>query len=980
MSKVREKDIAIIGLCFNLPGGDAPESFWNSMLSEQDCICKASEFRESLNISDVSGDEIRAGFVKNVDRFDAAYFNILPQEAAAMDPRQRMFLEIAVSAADIAGYGGKKLWGSDTGVFVGTSGVPEPVAESAHYVKNATHYADSMIANRVSDFMNLKGPSKITDSLCSSTLAAIHEACQSLRYGECKIAIAGGINLILSKRHVQLLSNMKLLSYSGKTKTFDEKADGFALGEGAGAFVLKPLKKAIQHRDFIWAVVKGSAVNHNGRTGNMMMPHAGAVAGVVEKACKDAEIDPKTISFIETTGTGAPLADAVEIQGLKNAFKKFTTMKNFCGLGAVKTRIGNMESASGVGALVKTILSMKHKIIPKNLNCTKINPLLNIEHTPFFLCNKTIDWHTHDFPLRAGINALGIGGTNSHIIIEHAPANRFFHKKKQAPAPHLLCLSARTIDALKSLARKYLNFINSEAHIDVSDMCLTHNMGRAHFPRGISIMAYTRSEIIKSLKIISELPEYKWSELKNLFFKISGVIDGPDKKNKGLSDFRNHYTGGRESEKYPVERFSQVVFVVEHEHLHEAEFLKSRGIIPEYILKPGEPISDAKGFYVVIVLGPLPNNEKMAECFGSSCFIRWPRETRDETALTRLVAQVYGMGAAIDFEAFYSERNYQKVPLPSYAFERKKYPVSQNSGYAGANLKQFDFLDPILNKISKNCSAVYIEKHIAEAFSQTLIQIFGCAPYKIKPEKEFKDYGINSIITIQLLSILESRLGIQSGPLVFSRHPSIKSISAYLASCYKDDAPIEHKRAEHKRAEQKRALTKSLTLVDPRPNHLKHILGWLNDPEINQWLDPFFQKGLSPREIGFFVSKKDKFTYIIVYDSRPVGICGLIDLDVQNQSAETWLVIGDERALAHAVGFAAGIVLCKKAFYELNLQTLVGKVRIDNEPALSMMRYKGWRRIGVLKNSLRVGDRFYNQQLFQLTRSDFESKNNYLQH
>ena len=246
-----------------------------------------------------------------------------------------------------------------------------------------------------------------------------------------------------------------------------------------------------------------------------------------------------------------------------------------------------------------------------------------------------------------------------------------------------------------------------------------------------------------------------------------------------------------------------------------------------------------------------------------------------------------------------------------------------------------------------------------------MIRVFGYSPSDIDADRDFRDYGINSIVTVQLIHILETRLGMKIGPLVFGRYPTIRSLAEHLADRYKTS-----------RSADEDAKDGDVTLVEAGREHVECVLGWLNDPLINRWLDPFFQKGLSVKTYGFFLAKRDKKTFIVYYRSQPVGICGLVDLDQQNRSAESWLVIGDPKALAQGAAVQAGKALFEKAFGEFGLETVTGKVRSDNEPALVVMRYTGWRKVGVLRNSLKVADRFYDRVLFQMTRSEFEAVNN----
>jgi len=1018
MGKIRKKDIAIIGFSFKLPGGEDPDAFWSTLLSEHACIRSAPQDRwHRKDPSFPETDGLLAGFLEDTDRFDAAYFNIPPQEAAAMDPRQRLFLETAVTAADIAGYGGEKLWGSDTGVFAGASAqpAPHPPATQTEFWENGTHHAEAMIANRVSHYMNLQGPSKTIDTLCSSTLAAIDEACRSLRSGECRTALAGGIHLISSAHHIALLRKMNLLSSSGRCKTFDETADGFVLGEGVGVFLLKPLGAALSDGDFIWGVIKGTAVNHTGRTDNILMPDAGAVARVVEAACRDAGIEPESVTFIETNGTGTPLGDAVEFQGLKQALQISSRKKHFCGLGAVKTRIGNLEAASGVGALVKILLSMKYEKIPKNLYFKKINPLIQITDSPFYLVNEVVDWKPTPFPRRAGINACGIGGTNCHLIIETPPTSRPIGKKQDGTLPQLLCLSAKTLEALKALCGQYLVRIESQPDLNIPDLCATHNTGRIHFPFGLSVVFQNRMELTTALRQISTRCEDQWGGLKNVFFNKENREDisrRPAEKSGILSNLRKHYRAETVPRKFWCRRSGRIVFLTGDAQTAQtlttryrgAAALKSRGIVPDRVLglKKGARVARAlaagsidnesvrdcldlknpgvdespdaffaalktvssDGFCIFINLGLSAKEVAWAAPDANDGHvIAWPREEGDEAALVRLVAALYALGGPVDFATFYGETFFQKTFLPPYPFERKFYPYRPATDVAVSQPDEFAFLDAVFYELHPGLSGSEIENRMAEMLNRALVRIAGYHPSDIDPDRAFSDYGINSIITTRLIGILESRLGFQIGPSIFSRYATIRTLAAFLADgCA---ACRQSHRADPLPGDP-------VILKEAGQAHLGDVLRWFSDPQTTQWLDPFFQTDFDAKAFGFFLSKKDKKTYIIRFHSAPVGICGLIDVDPRNLSAETWLVIGEPWARAAGVAAVAGTALCERAFGELNLKTLTGKVRIDNAPALSLMHYTGWEKVGLLKDSLRLDGRFYDRFLFQITRSGFK--------
>ncbi|MBF0119062.1 MAG: SDR family NAD(P)-dependent oxidoreductase [Desulfobacterales bacterium] len=462
---IHKEDIAVIGMSGRFPGSRNLSELWNHLELEHDLITEVPIDRFNF---DAFG-----GFIPDVDKFDPLFFKISPREAETMDPQQRLFIETVWKTVEDAGLNANDLVKKSIGVFVGVQfndyqelmlGQTESLAQSA------TGTAHSMIANRVSFLMDWHGTSETIDTACSGSLIAVHRAVKSIQYGESEMAIAGGVSLILTPSSIIAAREMGVLSPDGKCKTFDKSANGYVKGEGVGAILLKPLSKAIKDNDNIYAVIKGSAVNHGGLANSLTAPNSLAQAEVLTKAYDDAKIDINDITYIEVHGTGTELGDPVEIEGLKKAFGN-SQKKNFCGLSSVKTNIGHLEPAAGIAGIIKVILSMKNKKIPASLHLKNLNPYIKIEDSPFYIVKKTIDWDSAK-PRRAGVSSFGFGGANCHVVLEE-----YENKKNEYEGNNsLFILSAKNEDRLKSYAKEIIDYL--EPTISIEDLCYTFQVGR----------------------------------------------------------------------------------------------------------------------------------------------------------------------------------------------------------------------------------------------------------------------------------------------------------------------------------------------------------------------------------------------------------------------------------------------------------------------------------------------------------------------
>ncbi len=504
MGKKDEKEpIAIVGIGCRFPMAENADAFWRLLSSGMDAISEVPPNRWDPEAfyspdPDEPGKMItrHGGFLSDVDQFDPHFFGISPREATRMDPQQRLILEVAWEALEDAGIAPDKIAGSKTGVFIGISNHDYSLLQhgdpSNIDVYTGTGNAFSIASNRLSYTLDLHGPSLAVDTACSSSLVALHLACQSLNKGDSSLAIAGGVNVILTPELNIAFSHARMMAADGRCKTFDAKADGYIRGEGCGIVVLKRLSDAIKDGDHIWAVIRGSAVNQDGRSNGITAPNGLAQQLVIQQALNDAQILPAQIDYVEAHGTGTILGDPIEVQALGTVLQGRSKDRP-CLIGSVKTNIGHLEAAAGIAGLIKVVLALKHEEIPPHLHFQELNPHIPLDQLPLKITTGRQPWSAGTKPRVAGISSFGFGGTNAHIVVEEAPAMSPKHNEIDRPL-HLLCLSARDEKALRELAARFEKYLANHTQEAIADICHTANTGRTHFAHRLAAMAPSSEE------------------------------------------------------------------------------------------------------------------------------------------------------------------------------------------------------------------------------------------------------------------------------------------------------------------------------------------------------------------------------------------------------------------------------------------------------------------------------------------------------
>lgn len=523
--KMLEHDaIAIIGVAARVPGADDLNTFWENLRSGQESIRFFSE--TELQDAGVEPELIASpnyirgtGVLSNITDFDAEFFSFTPAEAKFIDPQQRVFLETAWQALENAGYADPKH--SSIGVFAGVGHNDYLVRNVVPYV--ARHQDTSVfqlilandkdfLATRVSYAFNLTGPSITVQTACSTSLVAIHQACQSLLLGDCDLALAGGVAIKVPHHGGYLHEEGNISSPDGHCRAFDIQANGTVWGSGAGVVILKPLSQALKDRDKIHAVIKGSAVNNDGSAKvGFTAPSVTGQASVIQQALAHAQVSADTIDYIETHGTGTALGDLIEITALKQAYASVDSGVRPAALGSVKTNIGHLNTAAGVAGLLKTVLALQHKEIPRTLHFTEANPKLGLTDSHFYIPTSLTAWPQHEHPRRAAISSFGIGGTNAHVILEEAPVAI---PSSYSRPWHIVTCSAKSQQALKATEAQLKEFIDRNEHSNLADLAFTLAVGRKAFQYRSTFICQSLEQLREQLAS-QDTEKLKLSSLKN---------------------------------------------------------------------------------------------------------------------------------------------------------------------------------------------------------------------------------------------------------------------------------------------------------------------------------------------------------------------------------------------------------------------------------------------------------------------------------
>ena len=545
--KTSNNEIAVIGLAGRFPGAKNVKKYWENLQNGVESVSffTAEELVEEgidKNLIDNSNYVKAKGVLEDIEYFDALFFDYLPNDAKMMDPQMRFFHECAWEALEDSGYVPDVFNGS-IGLYCGAMSNVQwqalnmlsddrGVSESF----SARHFFDKdYLSTRVSYKLNLKGPSYVVQTACSTSLASINIACKDLQTGECDMALAGGASITLPKKSGYMYQQGMILSKDGHCRAFDEKASGTVFGDGIGVVVLKRLEDAIADGDNIYAVIKGNATNNDGlRKVGYTAPSIEGQIEVIKNAQYMAGVEAESISYIETHGTGTSLGDPIEIEALNRAFN--TDKNGFCAIGSVKTNIGHLNIAAGIAGFIKTVLALNHRKLPPSLHFKKPNPNIDFENSPFYVNAEAKEWKNDKYPLRAGVSSFGIGGTNAHIVLEEAPKPAKSIDKKDYK---IITISAKTKSALDNATINLIEYLKENHEINLADVAYTYQIGRKDFANRRMLVCSDVDEAINDLtelhprKVYTGLAE---DDKKYLVFMFTG--QGSQYINMGLDLYK----------------------------------------------------------------------------------------------------------------------------------------------------------------------------------------------------------------------------------------------------------------------------------------------------------------------------------------------------------------------------------------------------------------------------------------------------------
>ncbi|MDQ0945800.1 type I polyketide synthase [Streptomyces sp. V1I1] len=509
------KRIAVVGLGCRLPGDvDSPAALWRLLADGRDAVGNPPAGRTGSGASGAHHGSVRSGngnpmarqggYLRDVSGFDADFFGVSGREADVLDPQHRLLLEVAWEALEHAGLPPDRLTGSSTGMYLGISYNDFYEGLAGHPLElegSLLTNGHCVAAGRISYLLGLHGPCVALDTACSSSLVALHLACRALGSGECDLALAGGVTLILGSRTMRSFARMGMLSPTGRCHTFDAAADGFVRGEGCGVVVLKRLADALRDGDRVLAVIRGSAVNQDGRSDGLAAPSAAAQQALFREALERAGTDQKDVGLIETHGTGTPIGDPIEFSSLAQVYG---VGPDRCALGSVKTNLGHLEPASGITGLIKAVLCLQRGLVPPNLHFTKWNPAIAAEGTRFFVPTRLTEWPTRSSPRLAAVSSFGYSGTNAHVVLEQAPAAASSHRPvtpSEGTTPEVFLVPAGSARVLPLAAERLADWLEGDgSSVPLRDVAHTLALRRSAGRGRLGAVAASRHDLVRALR------------------------------------------------------------------------------------------------------------------------------------------------------------------------------------------------------------------------------------------------------------------------------------------------------------------------------------------------------------------------------------------------------------------------------------------------------------------------------------------------
>jgi len=735
-SKDIREPIAIIGIGCRFPGAPNPKAFWKLLMEGRDANREVPPDRWDVNAfydpdPTTPGKIInRQGcFIDNIDKFDWRAFRVPPREAKYMDPQHRLLLEVAWEAFEDAGLPLENVAGSRTGVFMGIMWNDYLRLQSTNYSHlngySTTGSAFAFAPNRLSYVFDLKGPSVAVDTACASSLTSVHYACQSLWLGEASMALAGGVNLILSPDISIMLSKAGVLSSEGRCKTLDAQADGFVRGEGAGIVVLKPFSR-LTPSDRIYAVIRGSAINHNGHNEWIMAANPEAQESVIRDAYSRSGINPAEIDYVELHGTGIFKGDALEAKVLGKVVGTHNARNHPCRIGSVKTNIGHLESAAGIAGIIKVALSLYHRQIPPTLHFREINPDIALESLGLSVQKKLGSWPDKPGPNLAAVTAVAMSGVNAHVVLEGLPQNSVEYTRAEQPGAaqaQLLPLSARSPAALSDLVRTFKVFLTDEesgASLSLENICYTACVRRSHHECRVALVSHSRQAFVENIEAFlqGQLP--------------AGVLAG--RKTVGDQEM--------------------------------LDSLEKEGVGTDLISE---------------CLGQRDQD--------GSVLVSLPTDGKKRSAMLGALGTLYAHGYMLDWSALYPG-GVQCVQLPTYPWQRERLWLDWIDNHKSLDCleqtikyKKQPIGEPneLLRKIEE-AQPINRRSILLKFLRDQVLKILGLDPsYPLKPQDRLFETGLDSIGAVDLMNILQNSLGRSFPSTLIFDYPTIEALSNYLS-------------------------------------------------------------------------------------------------------------------------------------------------------------------------------------------------------
>ena len=804
-------DIAIIGMSGIFPGSPNLQEFWQNLAEGKDLMGEIPlnhfDYRPWYDPDPEASDKMYSkwgGFIAEVANFDAAFFNISPKEAVMMDPQLRLLLQVLYETAEDAGYP-QKIRGSKTGIYVGACF--HDYEERLHKYMGAmdpylgTGNSATMLSNRPSFYFDLRGPSLTVDTACSSSLVALHLAAKALQNQECEMALVAGTNLLLSPAHYRYFCSIGALSPSGRSHSFDKRADGYTPGEGVAAVLLKPLEAAIQDGDRIHALIKGSAINHGGYTPSVTAPSMKQEAEVISLAWEDAGINPETISYIEAHGTGTKLGDPIEVNGIKTAFRKYTDKEAFCLLGSAKAHIGHTEGTAGIAGIIKTILSMKNNTIPAMPMFHELNPYIDLKNAPISINTENINWKKNgDHPRRAGISSFGFGGAYAHVVIEDYEDTAGNQRSGiSASTSQLIPLSAKNEERLQEQISNLITYIEKRT--------TTQTNSKNPFDDILAEISLTLGNMINI--DASELDEQEdffefgldqitLSELANAInekydtnIKVDEILDhrSLEKLTKFIAD---HYEDKISSYYQTTPNDAENGSLSEDITLEEIAYTLQTGreMMEERLVVIVTDISDLleklRKFYYEneissdMLTGNIELNaistKFLLEVFKGADLEYLIKDLVQKNDLNKL-AKLWISGVEIDWDLLYANYRPKRLSLPTYPFAKEYHwpEFLQHANEEANPTSNILHLTSVTPPTSRAVVTDIIKDDVIETVTKIWEDCLGIK--KVNINDDFMEIGGNSIAASQILTQVKAIYAIDIPPSQFADVPTVAQLA-----------------------------------------------------------------------------------------------------------------------------------------------------------------------------------------------------------